>query len=72
MYSEYCYGIEMKRALERHNAGEARIIPIILRPVDWQFAPVGKFRRCPRGANQSFAGLIVTRHSQMWPWEFAK
>ncbi len=49
MYSEYCYGIEMKRALERHNAGEARIIPIILRPVDWQFAPFGKFQALPTG-----------------------
>ena len=34
--SEYCYGVEMRRALERHFAGEARVIPVILRPVDWQ------------------------------------
>src|SRR5438874_10458941 len=26
---------EMKRALERHQRGEARVIPIILRPCDW-------------------------------------
>ena len=37
--SRYCYGIEMKRALERHHAGEARVIPIILRPVDWEQEP---------------------------------
>ena len=37
--SDYCYGIEMKRALERHQAGEARVIPILLRPVDWKGAP---------------------------------
>src|SRR2546421_4992594 len=37
--STYCYSIEMKRAMERHNAGEARVIPIILRPVDWEYAP---------------------------------
>lgn len=36
MYSEYCYGVEMKRALERHQRGEARVVPIILRPVSWQ------------------------------------
>src|SRR6266566_4067999 len=36
MNSDYCYGIEMKRALERHQRGEARVIPIILRPVYWQ------------------------------------
>src|SRR5437764_3822772 len=26
--SDYCYGIEMKRALERQEAGEALVIPI--------------------------------------------
>src|SRR5689334_14575040 len=32
--SPYCYGREMQRALERHDQGLARVIPIILRPVD--------------------------------------
>lgn len=36
MNSDYCYGVEMQRALERHERGEARVIPIILRPVYWQ------------------------------------
>jgi WD40 repeat protein len=36
MDSDYCYGIEMQRALERHQRGEARVIPIILRHVYWQ------------------------------------
>jgi hypothetical protein len=31
--SKYCYGTEMKRAMERHQAGEARVLPVILRPV---------------------------------------
>src|SRR5205807_7987737 len=30
MYSDYCYGTEMTKALERHECGEARVIPIIL------------------------------------------
>jgi hypothetical protein len=30
MNSDYCYGVEMKKAIERHNRGEARVIPIIL------------------------------------------
>ncbi len=46
--SEYCYGIEMARALERHAAGQARVIPIILRPCDWQRAPFGKLLASPR------------------------
>src|SRR5947209_19941830 len=33
--SDYCYGIEMKRALERQEADEARVIPISVRPVGW-------------------------------------
>jgi hypothetical protein len=36
MASDYCYGTEMKRALEWHNRKEALIIPVILRPVYWQ------------------------------------
>ncbi len=32
--SNYCYDIELERALERHAAGEARVIPVIVRPCD--------------------------------------
>jgi hypothetical protein len=34
--SDYCYGIEMQRALQRHKAKEAQVIPIFLRSCDWQ------------------------------------
>ena len=34
MASDYCYEIEMRRAINRHHAGEARVIPVILRAVD--------------------------------------
>lgn len=46
--SDYCYGVEMTRALERHQAGEARVIPIILRPCDWHHAPFGKLLAAPK------------------------
>jgi len=46
--SDYCYGIEMTRALERHQARDARVIPIILRACDWQSAPFGKLLGLPR------------------------
>src|SRR5260370_35341798 len=36
MDSDYCYSVEMKRALERHARGETQVIPIILRSVYWQ------------------------------------
>src|SRR5205807_9146396 len=46
--SEYCYSIEMKRAIERHEKGEARVIPVILRPVDnWKSTPFGKLSPLP-------------------------
>jgi tetratricopeptide (TPR) repeat protein len=48
--SDYCYDIEVKRAMERHDAGEARVIPVILRPVDWKGAPFGKLQALPRDA----------------------
>lgn len=40
MASEYCYGTELKRAIARHAEGTARVIPIILRPCDWNHADV--------------------------------
>ena len=46
--SEYCYGEEMDRALERHKAGEARVIPVILRPCDWRYAPFGNLLATPK------------------------
>ena len=33
--SDYCYDIEMARAMERRESGDSVVIPIILRPVDW-------------------------------------
>ncbi|MBA9061609.1 hypothetical protein GGQ91_000970 [Methylobacterium fujisawaense] len=46
--SDYCYGIEMTRALERHERGEARVIPVILRACDWHPLPFGKLLGIPR------------------------
>ena len=48
--SDYCYDVEMTRAMERHEAREARVIPIILRSVDWKGAPFGKLHMLPRNA----------------------
>ena len=48
--SDYCYDIEMKRAMERHASRNARVIPVILRPCDWQKAPFGKLQALPRDA----------------------
>jgi hypothetical protein len=39
MAFDYCSNKEMLRALERYAKGEARVIPIHLRPVHWKNAP---------------------------------
>ncbi len=48
--SNYCYDIEMQKAIQRHEAGEARVIPIILHPAFWENTPIGKLQVLPTGA----------------------
>lgn len=45
--SNFCYNVEMKRALDRHDAGLVRVIPVILRPTDWKSAPFAKLKVLP-------------------------
>src|SRR5919205_3400796 len=46
--SDYCYGVEVQEALKRHQAGDARVIPIILRPCAWEETPLGKLSALPK------------------------
>ena len=50
--SDYCYGVEVNRALERHGSGEAIVIPILLRPVSmaWRKHPFAKLQVLPTNA----------------------
>ncbi len=57
--SYYCYEKEMKMALQMHAEGKTRVIPIILRPCDWQREPFGGLKALPKD------GLAVTE----WPNE---
>ncbi|HEU5377506.1 MAG TPA: phycobilisome rod-core linker polypeptide [Ktedonobacteraceae bacterium] len=45
--SDYCYSVELKRAMERHALGEAHVIPVILRSCHWQETPFGKLQALP-------------------------
>jgi COMPASS component SWD3 len=45
--SDYCYGIEMRRAIEKHERKEAQVIPIILDHVHWQVDPLNKLQALP-------------------------
>ena len=55
--SNYCWSIEVRHAMERHEAGTATVIPVILRACDWHSAPFGKLIALPKD------GLAVTS----WP-----
>jgi hypothetical protein len=46
--SDYCWGEEMTKALQRHERGEARVIPVILRPCRWRSTPLAKLQAVPR------------------------
>ncbi len=48
--SDYCWGVELKRALQRHESGQALVVPVILRPCDWEDAPFAKFQALPQDA----------------------
>jgi TIR domain len=45
--SEYCHSIEMTRAVARHEAGTAKVIPVIIGACDWTSAPFGKLQAIP-------------------------
>jgi TIR domain len=57
--SSYCYNLEVTRAMERHNRGEARVIPVILRPSQWHDASFGKLLALPQD------GKPVTKHADL-------
>lgn len=66
--SDTCYQIEMRQALERHRQGEARVVPIILRPCDWQSSPFAHLQCLPRNSqpittwsnqDEAFADVVV-------------
>jgi hypothetical protein len=49
--SEYCYNYEMQRAIEKSEAGIARVIPILLRPTNWQSSPFASLQGLPKDLN---------------------
>jgi hypothetical protein len=46
--SDYCFDLEMKAAMRRHDRKEAAVVPIILRPVEWETSPFGRLQVLPR------------------------
>lgn len=50
MASDYCYGKEMKRALERHREGNCCVIPILIRPVHLEKESFSNLQMLPTDA----------------------
>lgn len=52
--SDYAYGIEFVEAIRRHDAGTARVLPVIARPGDFSKLPFSRLQALPKD------GLAVT------------
>lgn len=48
--SDYCWDVEMRRAVERHDRGEARLVPVIVRSCEWSDAPFAGLSALPQDA----------------------
>ena len=48
--SSYCYEREMDRAVQLHEAGKLRIIPIVTEECDWKSSPLAQFKGLPKDA----------------------
>jgi DNA-binding transcriptional ArsR family regulator len=53
-----CYDIQMSRALERYSRGEARVVPILLRPSAWQSTPLKDLQPLPKD------GKPISKHNK--------
>lgn len=63
MASDYCYNVELKRAIERSNEGTARAIAIILEPCDWKDAPFSNLQVLPKDAK-----AVTTWDNEQTAW----
>jgi len=61
--SDYCYESELSRAIQRHENGEARVIPVIARPCDWTNAPFHLLQALPNDAKP-----VTAWHNQDEAW----
>lgn len=45
--SNYCWDTEVEMAMKRHDSGQAKVIPIMLRSCDWKNSPFAKLQGLP-------------------------
>ena len=47
--SRYCYDVELRRALEKHEVNEALVVPVIIDECDWEHEDFAKIQVLPEG-----------------------
>lgn len=45
--SDYCNDVELTEAIRMHDAGRARVVPVILRSCDWEHSKFARFNALP-------------------------
>jgi tetratricopeptide (TPR) repeat protein len=60
--SHYCYSVEVKQALERHEAGTAHVIPILFRPTFWQDLPFARLQGLPTSKREGVKPVTEWRN----------
>jgi hypothetical protein len=48
--SDYCWEVELRRALQRHREGTARVVPVLLSDCDWSSASFAAIQMLPPSA----------------------
>jgi hypothetical protein len=48
--SDYCWDVEMKHAVERHDRGQAVLVPIVIRSCVWEDTPFARLNALPTDA----------------------
>ncbi len=78
MASNYCWQLEMRRAMERHREGSARVIPLFLRPTYFKETPIGALQGLPRDAkpveewpslDQAYSHIVEELSRVITGWE---
>ena len=64
--SDYCWDVEMKRALARADDGGAVIVPIIVRTCLWKQSPFARFQALPENGKAVTAGTTRSAKDKAW------
>jgi len=65
--SDELWRTAVDQAIARHHPGIARVIPIILRPCDWQNAPFGKLTPLPKAGGKAHGGSASSLLRPIYP-----